>query len=49
MHSMKNFRAMVDRVAPGTAAKDTAADSAAAPAAARPTKKADSGKKKSKS
>ena len=41
--SMKNFRGMVDRVAPGSAFKDTVAESAAAPEVG---KKADSGKKK---
>lgn len=46
LQSMRNFRAMVERVAPGAAGKDAAAESAAAPAAARDTKKSASGKKK---
>jgi len=45
--SMRNFRAMVERVAPGAVPQDTAADSAAAPAPPVDAKKVDSGKKKS--
>lgn len=44
--SMRNFRAMVERVAPGAAPRNTVDDSAAAPASPVDTKKADSGKKK---